>query len=170
VFDYNDWNVVLLGLVLERATGMPVTEFMETRLWQPMGAEGDGSWSLDSEGHGFEKMFVGVNGRAIDFAKLGWLYLHQGRNGDHQVVPSAFISEATGLDTTTDPAPGYQYLWWIDQERTSYYANGDHGQFIYVDPGADLVIVRHGRSPGDIDWIRFMGDLADWLEPQLSSG
>ncbi|MCP3992197.1 MAG: hypothetical protein GY724_24210, partial [Actinomycetia bacterium] len=86
------------------------------------------------------------------------------------VVPSAFISEATGLDTTTDPAPEYQYLWWIDQERASYYANGDHGQFIYVDPGRDLVIVRHGSSPGDVDWIRFMGDLADWLEPQLSSG
>ncbi len=57
--------------MLERATGMPVTEFMETRLWQPVGAEGDGSWSLDSEGHGVEKMFVGDNGRAIDFAKPG---------------------------------------------------------------------------------------------------
>jgi CubicO group peptidase (beta-lactamase class C family) len=40
---------LLLGLILERATGMSVSEFMETRLWQPMGSEGDGSWSLDSE-------------------------------------------------------------------------------------------------------------------------
>lgn len=164
-FHYNDWNVILLGLVLERATGMPVSEYMQTRLWQPMGAEAEGSWSLDSQRHGFEKMFVGVNGRAIDFAKLGWLYLHQGRNGDRQVVPPAFVAEATSLDTTIDPAPGYQYLWWIDEERASYFAHGDHGQFIYVDPNADLVIVRIGQSDGGVDWIRFMGELAGRLKP-----
>jgi CubicO group peptidase (beta-lactamase class C family) len=168
VFDYNDWDVILLGLVLERSTGLPVAEYAETRLWQPMGAEGAGSWSIDSEDHGFEKMFVGVNGRAIDFAKLGWLYLNDGRNGTRQVVPERFVAEATREDTSTDPAPEYQYLWWIDHDRESYFANGDHGQFIYIDPNANLVIVRHGRGVGDLDWVRFMGDLAEWIKPQLS--
>ena len=91
-FHYNDWNVILLGLILERATGMSVTDYTESRLWQPMGAEADGSWSLDSEKHGFEKMFVGVNARAIDFAKLGWIYLNDGRNGARQVVSSDFVN------------------------------------------------------------------------------
>ena len=50
---------------------MSVADYLETRLWQPMGAEADGSWSLDSERSGFEKMESGINGRAIDFAKLG---------------------------------------------------------------------------------------------------
>lgn len=163
VFDYNDWNVVLLGLVLERATDMPVAQYMQTRLWQPMGAEAGGSWSLDSDRHGFEKMFVGVNGRAIDSAKLGWLYLHEGRNGNLQVVPSDFVAESTRVDTTTDPAADYQYLWWIDVARDSYFAHGDHGQFIYVDPSAELVVVRHGRS-GDLDWVEFIGNLNEWLE------
>ncbi len=167
VFDYNDWNVILLGLVLERATGMSLTDYTESRLWQPMGAEADGYWSLDSERHGFEKMFVGVNARAIDFAKLGWIYLNDGRNGADQVVPADFVAEATRLDTTTDPAPGYQYLWWVDGNNQSYFAAGDHGQFIYVDPGAELVIVRHGRS-GDFDWPTFFAGLSDWLEPQLT--
>lgn len=82
-------------------------------------------------------------------------------------MPVDFVEEATRLDTKTDPAADYQYLWWVDQTRpSSYYAHGDHGQFIYVDPAADLVIVRHGRN-GDYDWIRFIGDLADWLQPQL---
>ena len=166
VFDYNDWNVILLGLVLERASGMSVADYTAARLWQPMGSEADGSWSLDSERHGFEKMFVGVNGTAIDFAKLGWLYLHEGRNGDQQIVPMSYVAEATRLDTTTDPAREYQYLWWIDHDHSSYYAHGDHGQFIYVDPTANLVIVRHGHN-GDFDWTDFMGRLADWLEPQV---
>jgi CubicO group peptidase (beta-lactamase class C family) len=168
-FHYNDWNVILLGLILERATGMSVTDYTESRLWQPMGAEADGSWSLDSEQHGFEKMFVGVNARAIDFAKLGWIYLNDGRNGSRQVVSADFVAEATRRDTTTDPAPNYQYLWWIDEDNNSYFANGDHGQFIYVDPVAELVIVRHGRS-GDFAWLPFFADLSDWLEPQLTRG
>ncbi len=167
-FDYNDWNVILLGLVLERSTEMSVADYAATRLWQPMGAEADGSWSLDSERHGFEKMFVGVNGRAIDFAKLGWLYLNDGRNGSRQVVSSGFIAEATREDASTDPAAEYQYLWWIDQGQGAYFANGDHGQFIYVDPNADVVIVRHGRGPGDVDWVDFMGDLVDWIDSRLS--
>jgi len=119
-FHYNDWNVILLGLILERATGMSVTDYTEGRLWQPMGAEADGSWSLDSAQYGFEKMFVGVNARAIDFAKLGWIYLNDGRNGSRQIVSSDFVAEATRRDTTTDPAPGYQYLWWIDEDNDSY--------------------------------------------------
>lgn len=161
VFDYNDWNVILLGLALERASGMPVAEYAATRLWQPMGAEADGSWSLDSERHGFEKMFVGLNARAMDFARFGWLYLNGGRRGDEQIIPADFVDEATRLDTTTDPAPDYQYLWWIDEERDSYFANGDHGQLIYIDPAAEVIIVRHGTGPGSIDWIPFLGEIVD---------
>lgn len=53
-----------LGQVLERATGMSVSEYMATRLWQPLGAEADGTWSLDSEDSGFEKMESGLKCRA----------------------------------------------------------------------------------------------------------
>ncbi len=167
-FHYNDWNLILFGLVIERATGMPVSDYMETRLWQPMGAEGDGSWNLDSEASGFEQVFVGINARAIDFAKLGWLFLHEGRNGDVQVVPATFVEEATRVDTTTDPASFYQYYWWIDEGHDAYYANGDHCQHIYVQPATDLVIVRHGTKCDDVDWVGLFGDLAEWLAPRMA--
>lgn len=167
LFHYNDWNVILLGMVLERATGSTVAEFAEGRLWQPMGAEGDGSWSLDRADDGLEKMFVGLNGQAIDFAKLGWLYLNHGRVGNEQVVSSDFVAEATSRDTSTDPAANYQYLWWIDEDNPgAYYANGDHGQFIYVDPDAEVVITRNGDGPGGLDWVRFLGELAQWIDTQ----
>jgi CubicO group peptidase (beta-lactamase class C family) len=81
-------------------------------------------------------------------------------------VSTDFVTDPTRLDITTDPAPGYQYLWWLDEDNDSYFANGDHGQFIYVDPTTDLVIVRHGRN-GDFAWVPFFADLSDWLEPQL---
>ena len=61
-FHYNNYNPLLVGLALERATGMPVATYLERRLWQPLGMEADGSWSLDSRRSGFEKMESGLNG------------------------------------------------------------------------------------------------------------
>ncbi|NNC91143.1 MAG: serine hydrolase [Acidimicrobiia bacterium] len=142
---------------------MPVTEFLETRLWQPMGAEAAGSWSLDSEESGFEKMESGINGRAIDFLKLGRLFLNKGRNGDRQVVTAAWVAEATRRDTTTDPAAHYQYFWWVDEEHDAYYAEGNHGQFIVVVPKQELVILRMGDRYGYDDWGSIFGQIADDL-------
>ena len=73
-FHYNNYNYLLLGIILERATGMPVAKYMEEKLWKPLGMEAPASWSLDSETNGFEKMESGINARAIDFAKFGRLY------------------------------------------------------------------------------------------------
>jgi CubicO group peptidase (beta-lactamase class C family) len=166
-FHYNDYNPLLIGMILERATGMSVSEYLETRLWQPMGAEGDGSWSLDSERSGFEKMSVGINGRAIDFAKLGWLFLNEGKNGERQVVPAAWVEEATRVDQTTDPAAHYQYYWWVDAEHNAYNAEGNFCQFIYVYPDADLVLVRHGNDCGGPYWTGLLGDIAQWVDERL---
>jgi CubicO group peptidase (beta-lactamase class C family) len=167
-FLYNNYNALLIGMALERATGMTVSEYLETRLWQPMGAEADGSWSLDSERSGFEKMESGINGRAIDFAKLGRLFLNGGRSGERQVVPAEWVAEATRADATTDPSVRYQYFWWVDPERNAYYAEGNLCQCIYVYPAADLVIVRHGIDCGGSWSVQLFGDLAAWLEARLA--
>jgi CubicO group peptidase (beta-lactamase class C family) len=71
---------LLVGLALERAPGMPVATYLERKLWQPLGMEADGSWSVDNRRSGFEKMESGLNGRAIDFAKLGVLYANGASN------------------------------------------------------------------------------------------
>jgi len=165
-FLYNDYNPLLVGMILERATGMNIAEYMETRLWQPMGAEGDGSWSLDSEQAGFEKMFVGVNGHAIDLAKLGWLFLNNGSNGDTQVVPVSWIADVTELSTTTDNY-SYRYYWWIDEKRQMYFAEGDKCQFIYVYPQAELVLARFGIDCGGTGFSDFIPNVALWVEAQL---
>ena len=68
-------------MILERTTGMTVTEYLQTRLWDKLGMEFGGSWSTDSEASDFEKMETGVNARAIDFAKLGVLFLNSGQSG-----------------------------------------------------------------------------------------
>ncbi|MGY1605718.1 serine hydrolase [Geodermatophilus sp. SYSU D00700] len=159
---YNNYNPLLVGLALERAVGRPVEEYAAEVLWGPMGAEADASWSADSEATGFPKMESGVNARAVDFARFGLLFAREGRAGDAQVVPAAWVAEATARDTATDPAEHYQYWWWVDTEREGRFsARGNKGQFVYVDPATDVVVVRMGREAVLEDWTAVLRDVTD---------
>ena len=117
-FRYNKYHPQLLGMALERSTGMSVTEFMQTRLWDPIGMEYDGQWTLDSDGSGFEKMEAGLNARAIDFAKLGSLYLAGGVWNDSQIVSPEWVAASVSSD------PG--------RDRPEHYRD-DFGQWIHQD-------------------------------------
>jgi CubicO group peptidase (beta-lactamase class C family) len=163
---YNNYHPLLLGLVLERATGMSVSDYMATRLWQPLGAEADASWNLDSESSGFEKLESGLNATPVDFARFGQLFLHEGQWNGTRIVSKDWVRAATAADTSADPAQHYQYFWWIDTERPGrFYALGNFGQYIYVAPDAGSVIVRNGRDWGvDNDtWLTVFREVADQL-------
>jgi CubicO group peptidase (beta-lactamase class C family) len=163
---YNNFHPLLLGLVLERVTGVSVSEYLATRLWQPLGAERDATWSLDSERSGFEKLESGLNATAVDYARFGQLFLHQGEWNGTRVVSEDWVRAATAADTTTDPAQHYQYFWYVDAERPGrFYALGNFGQYIYVAPEADAVIVRLGRDwgVGNSTWLATFRELADQL-------
>ena len=163
-WEYNNYHPLLLGMILERATDRPVATYFSQKIWQPLGMEADGSWSLDSEASGFEKMESGINGRAIDFAKFGRLYLNGGEWNGKQVVPTRWVDESTQVDTITDPADFYEYFWWVDvtrPERGRFLARGNLGQFIYVVPDKDLVIVRFGEDFGYNRWPELLRSIAD---------
>ncbi len=163
-WQYNDYNTVLLGLILERTTGRSVASYLSEKLWQPLGMEADGSWSLDSADDGFEKMASGINGRAIDFAKFGRLYLDGGSWNGRQLVPARWVQESTRADVTTDPADFYQYFWWVDVAqpyRGRFMAVGNLGQFLYVVPDKRLVIVRFGERFGADQWVPLLRSIAD---------
>jgi CubicO group peptidase (beta-lactamase class C family) len=166
-FHYNNYNYLLLGIILERATGMPVAKYMEEKLWKPLGMESPASWSLDGEASGFEKMESGINARAIDFAKFGRLYLNNGSNWNgEQVISEKWTSTSTSANSTSDPSIEYQYGWWIyplqdgvDNNR-HFSARGNLGQFIYVAPEERLVIIRHGYDFGNVNWINLFDNIA----------
>jgi CubicO group peptidase (beta-lactamase class C family) len=168
VFHYNNFHPLLLGLVLERATGRPVAHYLEEKIWKLLGMEAPGSWSLDSEQSGFDKMESGINGQAIDFTKFGWLFLNEGNWNGVQLIPAEWVDESTRLDTATDPAPEYQYFWWVNAKVTgkhNYYAAGKHGQYIYIVPEQNLIFVRFGRT----DPYRHWDELFEGLTERIAS-
>jgi CubicO group peptidase (beta-lactamase class C family) len=168
-FEYNNYNPLLVGLILERATGMPVSRFMETKLWRPMGMEADGSWSLDSKKDGFEKMESGVNARARDFARFGMLYAKEGNWRGKQLISRGWVEESTRPDASTDPSQDYQYFWWVNTPdgKNHFSAQGNYGQYIYVAPEKDLVIVRLGKGEGE-EGYGYWTSLFDQLSTKLN--
>jgi CubicO group peptidase (beta-lactamase class C family) len=166
-FHYNNFHPLLEGLIIERATGMHVSEYLQERIWKPMGAEFPASWSLDSEASGFEKMESGINARAVDYARFGLIYLHNGYWNGKQILPSDWVAESTRPDPTdTRPfevvpswkeAGGYYgYHWWGLNNSDGTYdfmARGNLGQTIYVAPRKNMVVVRFGsEADPDVTW------------------
>jgi CubicO group peptidase (beta-lactamase class C family) len=169
-FEYNNYNPLLVGMILERATGMSVSHYTEEKLWKPMGMEADGSWSLDRSRGGFEKMESGVNARARDFARFGMLFAREGNREGRQLVSRGWVQESTRADTSTDPSLDYQYFWWVNTlegEASHFSARGKYGQYIYVVPEKDLVIVRLGKKVGKRGydyWISLFEEVAVGLD------
>lgn len=152
-FEYNSGNTQLLGLVLERALKTKtVTQYFQEKLWTPLEMEYDGSWSIDKKKDGMEKTFCCINARARDFAKIGRLYLNKGNWNGKQIVSEKWVEESTKVDTTAGSANFYQYQWWLPSETGDFMAEGILGQFIYVNPSKNVVIVRMGKNYGKVEW------------------
>jgi CubicO group peptidase (beta-lactamase class C family) len=171
-FEYNNYNPLLVGMILERATGMPVSHYMEAKLWKPAGMEADASWSLDSKEDSFEKMESWVNARARDFARFGMLFAKEGNLRGKQLISRGWVKESTRADTNTDPSRDYQYFWWVNTPggKNHFSARGNYGQYIYVAPEKDLVIVRLGKEEGERGygyWTSLFEQLATKLDTSV---
>ena len=178
-FRYNNYHPLLEGLLIERATGMYVAEYLQEKFWKPMGAEFPASWSLDSKASGFEKMESGINARAIDYARFGLIFLHKGYWNGVQILPESWVAEATQpIRTDTRrwesaafwPEYGgyYKYHWWgIDNSDGTYdfYAHGKFDQVIYVAPRKNVVIVRLGdQLDENVLWPLVLHNIVDNLK------
>ncbi len=164
-FHYNNYHPLLLGIILERSTSMAVADYMQQRLWSKIGTEYDASWSLDSEETAFEKMESGINARAIDFAKIGSLLLHEGVWGNEEIISKEWLQQSTIEKAPINNAEyshsflenrntGYRYMWYSVPNGGEYdfYAIGKYSQMIYVSPRYNTVIVRNGSANGEVDW------------------
>ena len=159
-FDYVSGDSQLLGFVLSRALGdQSISDYFEEKIWKHIGTEFDATWSLDRK-DGMEKTFCCVNARAIDYAKLGRLYLNGGNWNGRQLVPATWVEESTRVDTANGSAWFYQYQWWLPTRKGDFEAQGILGQYIYVNPDKDLIIVRLGKNNGKAGWTGFMTGLA----------
>jgi CubicO group peptidase (beta-lactamase class C family) len=174
VFLYKSGDTALASLALERALSpLTISEYMQQRLWEPLGMEYEGVWTVDQEG-GLEKTWCCLAATARDFAKLGRLYLRSGDWEGQQLLPAEWVERSTqhggvakevwGEDWQAVGFWNYGYGWWLaSPEMGDYLALGKDGQYIYVNPLHETVIVRLGWSQGGLPtsrWLRLFQYLA----------
>ncbi|WP_224488328.1 serine hydrolase domain-containing protein [Robertkochia flava] len=144
-FKYLSGNTQLLGMILEKATGKPLAEYLSEHFWKPMGAENDGLWQLDSETSGMEKAYCCVAASARDFARFGKLYKDLGAWKGKQLIPESFAQRSVTPRFEKDPEYGYG-LWLLQHNGKDFFMLRGHlGQYVIVQPEDNVIIVRLGH-------------------------
>ena len=144
-YKYLSGNTQLLAMVIEKATETPLTTYLSENFWQPLGAENEAFWQLDSETGGLEKAYCCVASNARDFARFGKLYKQHGKWNGEQLLDSAFVAKS--IKPRFPASPEYGYGWWLSNYKNKdiFYMRGHLGQFVIVIPQDDVIIVRLGH-------------------------
>jgi hypothetical protein len=154
-FGYKTANTDALGWIIARVTGRSVAVLLSERIWRHLGAEQDAYFSVDSIGTPFAG--GGLNTGLRDLARFGEMVRNNGRFNGRQIVPEAAIKDIrSGGDRAVFAKAGYKLLpgwsyrnmWWVtNNEHGAFAARGVHGQAVYIDPEAEMVIARYASHP-----------------------
>ncbi|WLG13412.1 serine hydrolase [Psychrobacter cibarius] len=154
-FNYRTINSDALGWIISRTTGKAVNELLSERIWQKIGAEQSAYMTVDAKGTPFAG--GGLSAGLHDMARIGSLMLNKGEINGKRLFPAAVVDniEAGGDKEAFAKADykqltngSYTSMWWLFNNPTPIYAaRGVHGQTVYVDPAADMVIVRFASYP-----------------------
>ena len=139
-FRYSSGDTQLLAMVIEKATGTTLSDYLSEKFWKPMGAENNALWQLDSDNYGMEKAYCCIASTARDFARFGKLYINNGKWGNEIILDSSFVELAT--KPVFDSSPYYGYGWWLYnfEGKRVFTMNGHRGQFVISFPEENIII------------------------------
>lgn len=143
--EYRSVNTQLLGMVVQKVTGGPLSDYFTSHIWQTLGADFDGTWNVDHVG-GFEKAFCCFNAAARDYARIGLAVMNQ----DKRIISADWYKRISTPVVTLDYKWGYSAQVWHPFPGINLML-GLHGQFIYMDKAHDTVIVKLSDEPTSSD-------------------
>jgi len=147
--EYRSVDTMMLGMIIKKVTGMRIADYFSENVWQVVGAKYPATWNVDRIG-GTEKTFCCFNASAIDYGRIGMLFLNGGYAGPNKVISNTWLKRMTTAVTTLDRDWGYGAQVWHPYPNTSL-ALGLHGQFIFINPATRTVIVKLSDNPTDSD-------------------
>ena len=161
VFSYNTAEAQILGWLLKNVTGKSPSSYLQEKIWQPLGMGHDATWLMDSWGdEGMEMTGCCLNAALRDWARFGQFVLEDGKHHGEALLPEGWVKQAVTpssdhlvfADEAGFSEAGYQYLWW-DLGEGRFAAEGVYGQYIYIDPAAELVIAKASARalPWDVE-------------------
>lgn len=155
-FQYSGIDTSALGMVLAAATRKTNAKYLETKIWKPLGMETPAEWKTDKSKPGKELPFCCLYATVRDIARFGLLMANDGIWEGKRLLPRGWVYKATHPDAEHllpgEDGPsmriGYQYQWWTETDPPgAFYGMGIHGQNLYVDPQAGVVVVIASQWP-----------------------
>jgi CubicO group peptidase (beta-lactamase class C family) len=145
---YKSGTTQLLGMVLTKATGKSLTDYLYETLWNPMGAEYESYWQIDSEENELEKAYCCIASNAKDFARMGKLYKDYGKWEGQVLLDSSFVAKS--IQARFPESPEYGYGWWLKSYKGHdvFMMRGHLGQYVMVFPKENIILVRLGHTKG----------------------
>ncbi|MEO9132259.1 MAG: serine hydrolase [Sphingomonas sp.] len=170
VFQYKTLDTAVLGWLIERVSGgSTIAAYTAQHLWEPLGAEQDAFFIMDGPpGVGREFNGAGFNATLRDYARIGQMMLNGGVANGHRIVSAAWVKESTSPTTPPDKnRPGYGLQWWLLGDQGAYSALGLQGQYIFVDPKSQTVVVKLSYFPpadqkSDQETAAFLAAASNW--------
>ncbi len=155
----------MLAMVIERATGKKLYDYLTESFWKPLGSKNATLWQVDSEEHDMVKAYCCIASNAKDFARLGKLYKDHGTWQGKQLLDSAFVAKS--IKPRFSASPEYGYGWWLKNvgDKEFFMMRGHLGQYVIVEPNDNVIIVRLGHSKGPGDAIAtFTPDISTYID------
>ena len=155
-YNYSTGETQLVGALVAAATGTTVSDYLSQKIWSRVGMESDASWWLDAP-DGLEIGGSGLSATLRDYGRFGLFLLNNGAVNGESVLPDGWVKAASSPQMINGKKVDYGYMLWPLGNK-SYAAVGIFGQFIYVDPLRDLVVVMWGATPkpepkSDREWL-----------------
>jgi len=154
-FAYKTPNAELLGWIVQRVSGKSMAQLLSESVWQKIGAEEDALFAVDSVGTA--SAGGGLAATLHDFARVGEMFRLDGHYNGQQIVPKAVIDDIrkggnpehfAKAGYVTLPGWSYRNMWWISHnEHGAFTMRGIHGQALWIDPKAEMVIARLASNP-----------------------
>jgi CubicO group peptidase (beta-lactamase class C family) len=143
---YSTGETNLVGVLVSRATGQPLSTYLSEKIWQPAGMEQQATWILSKTGQEISGCCIQAATR--DFARFGQFILNGAQVNGQSIVPDGWLQEATTARTGINiPGRGYGYQWWTYDDGT-FAARGIFGQGIFIDRQRQLVIASNANWGG----------------------
>jgi len=164
-YTYSSGDTQMLAMVIERATGKKLYDYLTESFWKPLGSENATLWQVDSEDHDMVKAYCCIASNAKDFARLGKLYKDHGKWQGKQLLDSAFVAKS--IKPRFPASPEYGYGWWLKNigDKEFFMMRGHLGQYVIVEPNDNVIIVRLGHSKGPGDALAtFTPDIFTYIE------
>ena len=142
IWNYSTGETNLIGILVSKATGKPLAEYLSEKIWQPFGMQQHATWLLNEDGS--EISGCCIQAAARDFARYGLFMLEGAMINGQRIVPEGWVEAATSNQVKSEVArrEGYGYQWWINEDGM-YEAGGIFGQGIFIDPKRNLIIASN---------------------------